>query len=157
MNRGTRGCIPKNTNPTGTKGCGGRNPALGRPTFIDEIIAREDSSSGSIFHPSNPPRRHIPQSSELPQFETSLSSRVEAESLSPTNQQSTLENIEDQGTINRPRERPGESVYQINGKIVTKEEWDTYHMWREREQPWKIKEIMKRSSIERIHRTMKIR
>jgi hypothetical protein len=56
MNRGT----PKNTNPTGARGCGGRNPTLGRPTFIDEIIAREDSSSGSIFLPSNPPRRHIP-------------------------------------------------------------------------------------------------
>jgi hypothetical protein len=114
MNRGTRGRIPKNTNPTGTRGRGGRNPALGRPTFVDEIIARADSSSGSIFHPSNPPRRQIPQSSELPQFETSLSSRAEAESLSPTNQQATLENIEDRGSIARPRERPEEVVYQIN-------------------------------------------
>jgi hypothetical protein len=41
MNRRTRGRIPKNTNPTGTRGRGGRNPALGRPTFVDEIIARE--------------------------------------------------------------------------------------------------------------------
>jgi hypothetical protein len=78
MNRGTRGRIPKNTNPTGARGRGGRNPALGRPTFVDEIIAREDSSSGSIFRPSNPPRRHIPQSSELPHFETSFSSGAES-------------------------------------------------------------------------------
>jgi hypothetical protein len=60
MNRGTRGRISKNTNPTGTKGRGGRNPSLGRPTFVDEIIANEDSSLGSIFFPSNPPRRQIP-------------------------------------------------------------------------------------------------
>jgi hypothetical protein len=97
-------------------------------------LAREDSSSGSIFLPSNPPRRHIPQSSELPQFETSLSSRAEAEILSLTNQQATLENIEDQGSIARPRERPKEVVYHINRQIVTKEEWDAYRIeWRERE------------------------
>jgi len=99
MNRRTRGRIPKNTNPTGTRGCGGRNPALGRPTFVDEIISREDSSSGSIYHPSNPPRRHIPQSSELPHFETSFLLGAEAEDLSPTNQEAPLENIEDQGSI----------------------------------------------------------
>ena len=95
MNRGTRGHIPKNTNPTDTRGRGGRNPALGRPTFVDEIIARGNSSLGYIFCPSNPPRRQIPQSSELPQFETLLSSRDEDESLSPTNKQAMLENIED--------------------------------------------------------------
>jgi hypothetical protein len=44
MNQGTRGSIPKNTNPIGAKGRGGKNPALGRPTFVDEIIAREYSS-----------------------------------------------------------------------------------------------------------------
>jgi hypothetical protein len=51
MNWGTRGHIPKNTNPTGTKGHGGRNLALGRPTFVDDIIARVDSSSRSILRP----------------------------------------------------------------------------------------------------------
>ena len=66
MNRGTREHIPKNTNPTGAKGHGGRNPTLGRPTFVDDIIARVESSSGSIFCPSNLPRRHIPHTSELP-------------------------------------------------------------------------------------------
>ena len=115
MNRVTRGHIPKNTNLTGTRGHGGRNPTVGRPTFVDEIIVRADSSSGSIFHPSNPPRRQIPQSSKLPQFETSLSSRAKAEILSPTNQQATLENIEDRGSIAWPRERPEEVFYQING------------------------------------------
>jgi hypothetical protein len=55
MNQETRGRIPKNTNPTGVRGRGGRNPTQGRPTFVDEIISREDSSSGSIFHPSNTP------------------------------------------------------------------------------------------------------
>jgi hypothetical protein len=35
---------------------------------VDEIIAIADSSSGCIFRPSNPPRRHIPQSLELPHF-----------------------------------------------------------------------------------------
>jgi hypothetical protein len=99
MNRGTRGRIPKNTIPTGTRGRGGRNLALGRPTFVDEIIARADYSSGSIFRPSNPSRRQIPQSSKLPQLETLVSSRAEDESLSPTNQQATLENIEDRGSI----------------------------------------------------------
>jgi hypothetical protein len=58
MNQETR--TPKNTNPTGTTGRSGRNPTLGRPTFVDEIIARADSSSRSIFLSSNPPRRHIP-------------------------------------------------------------------------------------------------
>jgi hypothetical protein len=140
MNRGTRGRIPQNTNPTGTRGRGGRNPTLGRQTFVDEIIARADSSSGSIFHPANPPRRRNLQSSELPLLETSFSSRagaeaeVEAEDLSPTNQQATLENIEDQGSIVRNRENPEEAVYRINGRIVTKEEWDAFHIeWRERE------------------------
>ena len=126
MNRRTRGCIPKNTNPTGAKGCGGRNLALGKPTFVDEIIARVYSSSGSIFHPSNTPRRHIPQSSELPHFETSFSSGVEGEDLSPTSQHATLENIEDETSVAQNREKPEEVVYQINGKIVTKEEWDTF-------------------------------
>jgi hypothetical protein len=52
--------------------------------------------------------------------------------LSPTNQQATLENIEDQGSIARNRENPEETVYLINGQIVTKEEWDTFHIeWRE--------------------------
>jgi hypothetical protein len=134
MNRGTRGRIPKNTNPTGTKGRGGRNPALRRPTFVDEIIAREDSSSGSIFCPSNPPRRHIPQTSELPLFEPSFSSGAETEDLSPTSQHATLENIEDQESVARNRENPEETVYQINGQIVTKEEWDTFCIdWIERE------------------------
>jgi hypothetical protein len=63
MNQGTRGHIPKNTNPTGARGHGGRNPALGRQTFVDEIIVRADSSSRSIFRHSKPPRRHIPQTS----------------------------------------------------------------------------------------------
>jgi hypothetical protein len=134
MNRGTRGHIPKNTNPTGTRGRGGMNPTLGRPTFVDEIIARADSYLGSIFRPSNPPRRHIPQSSKLPHFETSFSSGNEAEYLSPTNQQATLENIEDQGSVVRKRENPKEAVYQINRQIVTKEEWAIVHIeWRERE------------------------
>jgi hypothetical protein len=134
MNRRTRGSIPQNTNPTATRGHRGRNLALGRPTFVDEIIAREDSSSGSIFHPSNPPRRHIPQSSELPHFETSFLSGAEVEYLSPTNQQETLENIEDQGSVVRNRENLEEVVYQINGQIVTKKEWDVVHIeWRERE------------------------
>jgi hypothetical protein len=53
--------------------------------------------------------------------------------LSPTNQQETLENIEDQGSIVWNRENLEEAVYQINGRIVTKEEWDTVHIeWRER-------------------------
>ena len=42
-----------------------------------------------------------------------------------------MENIEDQGTIVRNREHPEEAVYQINGRIVTKEEWHV--VWRERE------------------------
>ena len=117
MNQGTRGRIPKNTNPTGTRGRGGRNTALGRPTFVDEIIAIIDSSLGSIFHPSNPPRRHIPQSSELPHFETSFSSgdEVEAKKLSPKIQHATLENIEDQASVVWNREVPEEEFYQING------------------------------------------
>jgi hypothetical protein len=87
MNRGTRGHIPQNTNPTGTRGRGGRNLTLGRQKFVDEIISRADSSSGSIFHPANTPRRRNPHLSELPLLETSFSSRarVEAEDLSPTN------------------------------------------------------------------------
>jgi hypothetical protein len=136
MNRGTRGHIPKNTNPTGARGRGGRNPALGRPNFVDEIIAREDSSSGSIFLPSNPPRRHIPQSLEQPHFETPFSSGVEAkaEDLSPTSQHVTLEYIEDQASVAWNREKLEEVVYQINRQIVTKEVWDTFCIyWRERE------------------------
>jgi hypothetical protein len=62
-----------------------------------------------------------------------LSSRAKVEIFSPKNQQAMLENIEDQVSIARPRERPEESVYQINRKIVTKEEWDTYRIeWNER-------------------------
>jgi hypothetical protein len=54
--------------------------------------------------------------------------------LSPTNQQATLENIEDQGSIASNRENLEEVVYQINGRIVTKEEWDTFHIeWNQRE------------------------
>lgn len=102
MNRGTRGHIPKTTNPAGVKGHGGRSLALGRPTFFDEIIAREDSSSGSIFRPSNSPRRHTPQSSGPPHFETSFSSGAKAENFSPASQNTTLEdinNIEDQSSV----------------------------------------------------------
>jgi hypothetical protein len=113
---------------------------LGRQTIVDEIIAREDSSLGSIFCPANPPRRRDPQSAEIPLLETLFSSRdeaeaeVEAEYLSPKNQQATLENIEDQGSIAWNKENLEEAVYQINGRIVTKEEWDVVCIeWRERE------------------------
>jgi hypothetical protein len=51
----------------------------------------------------------------------------------PTNQQATLEDIEDQGSIAWNRENLEEVVYQINGWIVTKEEWDAIRIeWRER-------------------------
>jgi hypothetical protein len=93
MNHETRERIPQNTNLTGTSGRGGRNPnILGRQTIVDEIIARADSSSGSIFCPENPPRRRDPQLVEIPLLKTSFSSMVEAEAevkaeyLSPTNQ-----------------------------------------------------------------------
>jgi hypothetical protein len=133
MNRGTKGRIPKNTKPIGSRGHGGRKPALGRPNFVDEIIARVDSSSGSIFLPSNLSTRHIPQSSELPHFETSFSSRDESKDLSPTNKHATLENIEYQGSVSWNKEHPEDTVYQINRQIVTKEEWDTFRIeWRER-------------------------
>jgi len=63
---------------------------LGRQNIVEEIIARADSSSGSIFRPANPPRGRDLQSAETPPLETLFSSRVEAEieaeDLSPTNQ-----------------------------------------------------------------------
>jgi hypothetical protein len=142
MNHQTRERTPLNTNIAGTRGHGGRNPnILGRQKIVEEIIAREDSSSGSIFRPANPPRGRDPQSVETPPLETSFSSRAEAEvvveseveDLSPTNQQATLENIEDQGNIASNRENLEETVYQINGWIVTKEEWDVVHIeWNQR-------------------------
>jgi hypothetical protein len=62
-----------------------------------------------------------------------FSSGAEAEYLSPTSQHTTLENIEDQTSVSRNREKLEEVVYQINRHIVTKEEWDTFHIdWRER-------------------------
>jgi hypothetical protein len=76
MNHQMRERTPQNTNITGTRGRGGRNPnILGRQTIVDEIIARADSSSGSIFRPANPPRGRDPQSAETPPLETSFSSR----------------------------------------------------------------------------------
>jgi hypothetical protein len=117
MNQGTRGCIPKTTNPTSARGRGGRSPTLGRPNFVDEIIARADSSSGSIFCPSNFPKKHIPQSSKLPHFETSFSSGDEAKDLSPTSQNATLENIKYQASAAQNKEIPEETedIFQING------------------------------------------
>jgi hypothetical protein len=50
--------------------------------------------------------------------------------LSPKNQQATLENVEDQGSIAWNRKNLEEVIYQINGWIITKEEWDIF--WRER-------------------------
>jgi hypothetical protein len=114
---------------------------LGRQNIVEEIIAQENTSSGSIFRPSNPPRGRDPQSVRIPPLETSFSSRVEAEvvaereaeDLSPTNQQATLENIEDQASIASNRENLEEVVYHINGRIVTKEEWDIVHIeWNHR-------------------------
>jgi hypothetical protein len=104
MNHQTRERTPQNTNNTGTRGRGERNPSiLGRQTIVNEITARVDSSLGSIFRPANPPGGRDPQSVETPPLETSFSSRAEAEieseDLSSTNQQATLENIEDQGSI----------------------------------------------------------
>jgi hypothetical protein len=50
MNHQMREQTPQNTKITGTRGRGGRNiNILGRQTIVDEIIAIEDSSSGSIF------------------------------------------------------------------------------------------------------------
>jgi hypothetical protein len=92
--------------------------------------------SGSIFHLANPPRGRDPQLAETPPIETSFSSRVEdeAKDFSSTNQQETLENIEDQSSISWNRENLEEPIYHINGRIVTKEEWDAFHIeWRERE------------------------
>jgi hypothetical protein len=97
MNNQTRERTPQNTNIVGTRGHGGRNPnILGTQNIVDEIIARADSSSGSIFRPANPPRGRDLQSAETPPLKTSFSSRDEdevvaereAEDLSPTNQAS---------------------------------------------------------------------
>jgi sulfur carrier protein ThiS len=71
--------------------------------------------------------------------------------LSPTNQHTTLENIEDQESVAQNREKPEEVVYQINRQIVSKEEWDTFVLSGEKEQIWKIKEIMKKIFTVRIH------
>ena len=61
MNHQMREQTPQNTSMTGTRGHGGRNPnILGRQTIVDEIIARVDSSSVSIFRLANPPRGRDP-------------------------------------------------------------------------------------------------
>jgi len=50
--------------------------------------------------------------------------------LSPTSHHATLENIEDQASVARNIKKPegSEDIFQINGQIVTKEEWDAFRI-----------------------------
>lgn len=98
----------------------------GKQTFVDEIIEREDSSLGFIFHPSNSLGIHIPRSSYPPHLETSFSSVAKVENSSPTTPQATLENtnsVEDQASVAQNRKIPEEPehIYRIKGQLVTKE------------------------------------
>ena len=95
----------------------GYNPGLGRQTFIDELIARIDSSTGAIYHRPSSVRR-IPIPPRLESLVLTVERPVGVTTPSGGPMERTLGDRGSSMGAGGPKE-----VYRINGEEVTKEEW----------------------------------
>ena len=107
---------PQNTNSTGGSGRG-RGLPLGRRMFIDDLVDRTDSSSRARLQET--PIRRNPADLEVP----ASGSTVENPRAAAT--PSNIFADEDTAVTTGPAGRG--PTYHINGRVVTKEEWDQYH------------------------------
>ena len=114
--RRTQRETPRITNFASGRGHG-YNPVLGRPTFIYELIARVDSSTGYLNRISSSVRIiHVP-----PRLESSVSTMDKSVGATAPPGSPAKCTPKDRGNyvgVGGPKE-----VYQINGQEVTKEEW----------------------------------
>ena len=132
---------PKFTNSAGTRERGGGTPQLGRKTFVDEIIAKAESSRGSRYCPSTSQGRHIPTPAFHPDFETASSSVWEEAENSPPEQSAavleSLYHMTDEASVvgggSGPEIEIRATRYEIHGQRVTREEWDAYYVGEEGE------------------------
>ena len=107
---------PQNTNSAGGLGRG-RGPPLGRRKFIDDLVDRTDSST--IARLQETPIRRNPTDPEAP----ASGSTVENPRAAAT--PSNISVDEDTAVTTGPAGKG--PTYHINGRVVTKEEWDQYH------------------------------
>ena len=103
---------PQNTNIAGGRGRG-RNPTLGRRTFIDDLVGRTNSSTRDCYQ-ETPIRRIL-----LTPGVATLVSTVENTQgvVTPSNTPTEEDRFSTVGSANR------DLIYHINGKVVTEEEW----------------------------------
>ena len=107
---------------------------MGRRTFVDEIIAKVESSKGSRYCPSTSQGRYIPTPAYQPNFETTSSSAGEEAENSPPEQSAaileSLYHMNDEASVvgggSEPEIEIGETTYEIHGQRVTKEEWEAH-------------------------------
>ena len=107
---------PQNTNIAGGRGCW-RNPALGRRTFIDDLVDRTNYYTGSR-HQETPIRR----SPVTPRVAAPVSTVENTRGVAtPSDIPAEEDRVSTTGSANR------DLLYHINGKVVTKEEWTQFH------------------------------
>ena len=107
---------PQNTNSAGGSGRG-RGEPLGRRTFIDDLVDRTDSSTRA--HLQETPIRRNP--ADL----GTLASGSMVENPRAATTPSNIPAEEDTSVTTGPAGKG--PTYHINGRVVTKEEWDQYH------------------------------
>ena len=107
---------PRDTNLAGGRGRGS-NPALRRRKFIDDLVARDNSSTEA----RNQGPSSVKRSLVTPRLEASVST------VEKTIGSATVSGVPEEGI---PRDKGSsmgasgsEVVYHIDGKEVTKEEW----------------------------------
>ena len=106
---------PQNTNSAGGLGRG-RGPPLGKRTFVDDIFDRTDSSTRAR-HQETPIRRNPADPGAPASGSTVENTRAAATS-------SAIPADKDTAFTTGPASRGPN--YHINGRSVTKEEWDQY-------------------------------
>ena len=107
---------PQATNSAGGSGRG-RGVPLGRRTFIDDLVDRTDSSTGARLQ-ETPNRRNPADPGVLASGSTVEKTRAAVSS-------SAIPGDKDTAVTMGPAGRGPD--YHINGRRVTKEEWDQYH------------------------------
>ena len=118
---------PRDTNGAGGSGRG-RGAPLGRRTFIEDLVDKTDSSTRARLQET--PIRRNPADPEVPASGSTVENPWAA--ATPSNI------LADEDTTVTTGPAGKGPTYHINGRVVTKEEWDQYHQkfldhWRNEE------------------------
>ena len=107
---------PQNTNSAGDRGHG-RGPQLGRRTFIDDLVDITNSSTKARYQEI--PIRRSPADPGVPASGSTVENTRAA--ATPSNTLAEEDKVSTAGSVDRG------SIYHINGKVVTEEEWTQFH------------------------------